>query len=475
MNKQEELLKTALEKITPDIWDSIAEDINREETEIKAKPQMEVLQGGAEEKPAARRSGKAKRPAWFRQLTVAAACLIVVLGGVWGFSGYNAAHAVDSIISLDVNPSIEIIMNSKDRVLDVVAGNEDAEKVIGDMDFKGTDIDVAINAIIGSMMRNGYLSEMKNSILVSVDNKDKEKGEALRVKLMDEISDIMDQGHVEGAILGQVVEEDHDLEDLAEQYGISVGKARLIARIIESNPKYAFGDLAKLSINELNLLSENHKVVLSDIDSKGTASDRGYIGKDRAKAIALESAGLEEAQVSRLEVEIDYENGVMVYEVEFTAGGTEYEYEVNALTGDIVSGGSEGGSPASGTEGEDPDDDDDDDDAYEADDDADDQDDQELDDQDDQDDADDDTDEAADADDQEDTDDDADDVSEADDDTDDDIAGENDDDEDDDEDEDSNISVAPAPVNTPPQPAETSDDDADDEDDGDEDEDEDDD
>lgn len=62
----------------------------------------------------------------------------------------------------------------------------------------------------------------------------------------------------------------------------------------------------------------------------------GDIGEEKAKQIALEKAGLEESQVQRMKVEKDREDGVLVYEVEFEQGRTEYSYEIVAATGEIV-------------------------------------------------------------------------------------------------------------------------------------------
>lgn len=61
-----------------------------------------------------------------------------------------------------------------------------------------------------------------------------------------------------------------------------------------------------------------------------------YIGMDRAKAIALEHAGLAAAQVRFTQLQTDWEDGRMVYEVEFRQGRTEYEYEIDASTGRIL-------------------------------------------------------------------------------------------------------------------------------------------
>ena len=61
-----------------------------------------------------------------------------------------------------------------------------------------------------------------------------------------------------------------------------------------------------------------------------------YIGEAEAKAIALSAAGLSESQVSRMRVSFDRDNGVMIYDVEFNSGRTEYEYEIDAITGKVL-------------------------------------------------------------------------------------------------------------------------------------------
>ena len=73
-----------------------------------------------------------------------------------------------------------------------------------------------------------------------------------------------------------------------------------------------------------------------NISSVGSASDKAYIGQEKAKAAAIAHAGLSDSDVSYFETDMDTENGIMVYEVEFKCGGYEYEYDINALTSEIV-------------------------------------------------------------------------------------------------------------------------------------------
>ena len=89
-------------------------------------------------------------------------------------------HRVDSVIGIDVNPSIELSVNRNEKVLQANPLNEDAETILDDMNLKNVDLDIAVNALIGSMVRNGYLDELDNAILVTVSNENEKKASSLR-------------------------------------------------------------------------------------------------------------------------------------------------------------------------------------------------------------------------------------------------------------------------------------------------------
>lgn len=61
-----------------------------------------------------------------------------------------------------------------------------------------------------------------------------------------------------------------------------------------------------------------------------------YIGEDMARSIALENAGITEADINKMDVDLDREHGIMIYEIEFISGQKEYEYEINAEDGTLL-------------------------------------------------------------------------------------------------------------------------------------------
>ena len=75
--------------------------------------------------------------------------------------------------------------------------------------------------------------------------------------------------------------------------------------------------------------------------SKNSASDKmtltAKISAKEAVAAALRHAGLKEEQVTDVDVDLDRDNGRLIYEVDFNSGNTEYDYDVDADTGSVIS------------------------------------------------------------------------------------------------------------------------------------------
>lgn len=299
----------------------------------------------------------------------AAACLALVLvGGGGGYYYYSANNAVASLVSLDVNPSIQLEVNKNEKVLSATPMNDDGAEILDGMDLKGTQADVAMYAIIGSLLQHGYVDELANSILITVEDNDQARGEKLQQELTAQADAALANAQVNGAVLAQTLQNSEELSQKAQEYGISTGKAALIQAIVAgSNNTKTFEDLVGLSINELNLLytaqaplegqtSGNEQNTgaanAAPITTSGSASQSAYIGPEAAKEAALKHAGVSASDATFVEAEYDYDDGRMVYEVEFHVKGTEYDYEIDAQTGEVVkykteqNGANTGGSSA---------------------------------------------------------------------------------------------------------------------------------
>lgn len=62
-----------------------------------------------------------------------------------------------------------------------------------------------------------------------------------------------------------------------------------------------------------------------------------YIGIDKAKSLALSSAGIKSANATFRKAKLEKDDGVWKYEIEFVSGNMEYDYEIEAVSGKIIS------------------------------------------------------------------------------------------------------------------------------------------
>ena len=396
-DKMEQRLAAALEKTAPD-------DVSGVLSRCEARKGTVI-------------NMKTKKTTKRKWTSLIAACLAVMLLG--GGLFYQRANAVASVVSLDVNPSIELKVNRSEKVLVCTPLNEDAKAILADMsngaDLKGAKLDVAVNAIVGSLVRNGYLDSISSAIMISVEDKDTARAEKLQRELTSAVDGVLQTSEAKAAVLTQTLTQDAAREQQARENNISTGKAALVNRVLAIKPWIWIDSLAKLSVEELKDLVEAGAPampigmdaartaaeqyagttaldsVTAEVDSEldespahyevelhtawgefeylvdaytgkvlsgqkdllaavsasnetpkpsgqkpapsGTVQDIGYA---KAKSIALNHAGLSENQAYDMDIELDDEDGKLVYEIEFKSGNMEYDYEINAASGAIL-------------------------------------------------------------------------------------------------------------------------------------------
>ncbi|MCR5369553.1 MAG: hypothetical protein K6E83_02455 [Clostridium sp.] len=207
-------LKSAVDTLTPDVWDRLDLSVPQEPAD-KPAPIYRM----------------------YRRMRIAAAafaaCLCIVLAG-GGISVYRNRQ-VDSVVGIDVNPSVQLSVNRRERILRAEPLNEDAEIILGDMDLTQVDLNIGVNALIGSMVRHGYLDDIDNAILVTVSNSDKEKAATVRREVVTEVASSLEEHRVGAVVYDQELEETEEVRALADRYGISIGKAYFLQELVDEN------------------------------------------------------------------------------------------------------------------------------------------------------------------------------------------------------------------------------------------------
>lgn len=191
---------------------------------------------------------KSKRPLrrYMRWTALAAACFAIVF-----ISWFQLFHMTDATVYLDVNPSVSVDVNRMGRVLDTAADNEDGRILLDQMNLKNSDIDAAMNALLSSMVRHGYLSRAQNTLLLSVSGRNEKRTEALRQRISADAEQALSTLLGQGIILEQNVDPDDAVEEISEHYGITPGKAALILKLLKDQPSWDLKELAGMPMADL--------------------------------------------------------------------------------------------------------------------------------------------------------------------------------------------------------------------------------
>lgn len=328
---------------------------------------------------------------------VAAAACVLFTVGVVGVPYYGNNYVPDSHVDIDVNPGVEIVTNKKNKVLEVQSTNQDGAAVIDGMNLKNTELKVAVNALIGSMVQKGYIQNDNTGILVTVRNDNEDKANKVKAEVLNDINTALSTNSVQATVINQTVKTTVDAKKFAAENNISIGKAVFVLNLAAKDTSLDAKELAKMKVSEIASLVvqkgidirdivdydsddsiwENIADAIEDIDEDArekeiatsaavenstaaattpqpaptqpaatvapatTAAQSnntvGDIGIEKANEIAISHAGLSSGSVSFVKAKIDTEDGVKVYDIEFYSGNVEYDYEINAATGAIVS------------------------------------------------------------------------------------------------------------------------------------------
>ncbi len=169
-------------------------------------------------------------------------------------------------------------------------------------------------------------------MLITVQSKRDHDQKRLQERVTDHAAAYLQQAGIEASVISQASLQNEETKKWVREYGISEGKASLIAKLVQADASVQPGEWADLSIRDIRKKANENNMAIDDKQTGATASIRA----EQALQIALQAAGFDENEVAKLEIEWEYEKGRPTYEVEFYVGQTKYEYDIDAATGAIL-------------------------------------------------------------------------------------------------------------------------------------------
>lgn len=222
----------------------------------------------------------------------------------------DVSAAEDAYVTIDINPSIELIVSPKEKVVYANPLNEDGELLLANLDLIGLDLDVALELIIDEAIDLGFIDIDAEETLVSVNtiSRDENLGEKIQTRAKEHINNAF----MDRAMMGRAQDKGFTPDELAEaeSYGVTPGFLKLAKSVIEYDDTILLEDALLLSQQELmDILKEArtaNKEMMFALREEFHAQRNEIFNEYHPQIVALE------AEIAQLEALIEAEEGDLV-------------------------------------------------------------------------------------------------------------------------------------------------------------------
>lgn len=157
-----------------------------------------------------------------------------------------------SYVIVDINPSVELAVDSNNNVVDVESLDDDGDIVTSDLNLVGKNVEDASEDIANAAAQTGYLDDLSdNNTVVVTSSSDNETARTnIEQKVIDKLNTYFENTKLSALVAAKGL--DDNLKTEADQYGISYGKMMLVECALAFNPSLNKDDLVKMSIQDIN-------------------------------------------------------------------------------------------------------------------------------------------------------------------------------------------------------------------------------
>lgn len=212
--------------------------------------------------------------------------------------GLVATQPANSL-TMDVNPSIEIVTNRLDRVVEINPLNDDARELLKGFNPKDRSLERTVNDLVDLMILTGYIKGGEDNIVMitvsddTVDNK-------LVDKVNRAIMAMLENKQIEATILNQAISKKYKDDD--KKTGVQLA-AEKIQKI---NGNLTAEQINSMTVRELIRYSKDNDIPVENLFKVAAGSiDKAIEGKDIISKEEAKRIGLEKVSGEIIKLELD--------------------------------------------------------------------------------------------------------------------------------------------------------------------------
>lgn len=257
---------------------------------------------------------------------------LVIMLSIFTFSQQAKVMAY---VTIDVNSTFKLKLNSTYQVLTLVAIGDNDTSVSTKLELTGLAQDDQLLKLLDVLIENGYLRVQENSMVMYLDIQANIDPKVIKELTTSDIAKVLDSKTVTADVV-TVATPKGGTKSTTTKSTTSTAKKQLMNALVKVDPTLTVTALTKLNINELTILATLKKVEFKDTTTINQPEASTQITEQTAIEIALKDAGLSLSEVSDLEVELETEDGITIFEVEFSTSTQEFKFYIDATNGTII-------------------------------------------------------------------------------------------------------------------------------------------
>ncbi len=204
----------------------------------------------------------------YKGFALAAACFAVLL-----FITLTNGYSKETLyISLDINPSISLSVNSLDKVISANYYNDEGRQLLESVSVKNKDYNEAVKLIMDSPKMQPYLAK-SSQMWVAVQSADNNKQTAVTQSLQAIVDTTLKAHHADAKVEYYCVDE--ETKTNAGSSGVSAYKYTAIQTLKELNPNVSVEEYKHHSIPEITKEIASHHANNNDDDFRGSTDSHG--------------------------------------------------------------------------------------------------------------------------------------------------------------------------------------------------------
>lgn len=262
------------------------------------------------------------------------------------------------VLVLKINPEVAIKYDENGVVTAIEGRNDDGSEILEQYpDFVGKDSGLVLEELVGLIGEAGYFVEevegQSKQIVLELEPGSVLPDDKFLEEMTSNVQAAASKQNVDSNVLSN-----EDIMPLDEAKKIALDDAQVNVEDAKFDDKELDKDDGNL-LFELEFYANGHEyeydihaitgeILKSERDDEGKqvkkenkkqqtdSKKNDYISMDRAKEIAFNHAGVNGADARFDDQEFDVDDGVPSYELEFKVNGNEYEYDIHAVSGEIL-------------------------------------------------------------------------------------------------------------------------------------------